>query len=88
MANVDGYVIVRFDTEVTVSLPEGVEFQEDGDDQVTEKCRERAIDAALGAFPDNISIYMDSTKDKLGNPTSVCFDVSEDDVQEVRGEEE
>jgi hypothetical protein len=86
MGKVKGAVIVRFDIEVTVVLPEGIEFAEDdGNNKVTDKCEERAIEAAVNAFPGYIKVYMDGEQEK---PTSVYFDVCDNNVEAVWGEEE
>ena len=86
MKKVEGTAYVRLDIEVQVILPEGIEFAEDeGSDQLSDACKERAIEAAVSAFPDDISIYIDGDKKP---PVQVTFDVGDSDVQEVRGEED
>jgi hypothetical protein len=83
---VEGTAYIRFDIEVQVILPEGIEFEDDeATDQLVEECRERAIEAAICAFPGAIKIYIDGEREP---PTQVIFDVCDLDVEEVRGEED
>lgn len=75
-------IIVRLDLDVEVELPEGV-IEHEGD--LTEECRERAIEAALSALPQKAEIYIDG-EDK--EPARVFIDASEAfNVEEVRIEE-
>jgi hypothetical protein len=83
MAKVEGTAYVRFDFEVQVTLPEGIEFECEEDDHLAEKSKNRAIEAAIASFPDSIKIYIDGEKEP---PTNVYFDVSDYDITEVRGE--
>jgi hypothetical protein len=77
-------IIIRFDMEVLVDLPEGVKCRDD-DYEPSEESKERAIEAALNAFPERINIYIDG-EDKP--PTKVVFYVEEHNIDEVRVEPE
>lgn len=76
-------IIVRLDLEVQVSLPEGVILHEG---ELNDECRERAIETALCAIPQQAKIYIDG-EDK--EPAEVFIDASEAfSVEEVRVEDE
>jgi len=72
---------VRLEFEIQVSLPEGV--KDDGEGEPTDETRERAIEAALSALPQNLEVFIDG-EDK--EPARVFIEVSEGDVSEVRVE--
>lgn len=78
----NGTIFVRFDLTVQVVLPEGIEL--DGNDELLEPLKERAIEAAVSAF-NNCEIYLDG-EDK--EPTQIIYDVSDSDVQEVYAEDD
>jgi len=76
-------IIVRLDLEVQVSLPEGPILH---DGELIAECRERAIETALCAIPQEANIYIDG-EDK--EPAKVFIDASADfSVDEVRIEGE
>jgi L-aminopeptidase/D-esterase-like protein len=73
--------MVRLDLDVEVRLPEGV-IEHEG--ELVKECRERAIEAALCAFPQEARIYIDG-EDK--EPARVFIEASDDfNVEEVRVE--
>jgi hypothetical protein len=83
----EGVAIIRFNIDVEVQLPEGIEWHDSEDQRsvdLSDRCRERAIIAAVSAFPDTLRIYIDGENNP---PTQVTFDVSDDCVEEVYGEE-
>jgi len=76
-------IIVRLDLEVQVRLPEGAILH---DGELIAECRERAIETALCAIPQQANIYIDG-EDK--EPAEVFIDASEAfSVDEVRVEAE
>ena len=76
-------IIVRLDLEVQVRLPEGAILH---DGELIAECRERAIETALCAIPQQVNIYIDG-EDK--GPAEVFIDASEAfSVDEVRVEAE
>ena len=79
MSDLTAYVRLEF--EIQVSLPEGV--KDDGEGEPTDETRERAIEAALSALPQNLEVFIDG-EDK--EPARVFIEVSEGDVSEVRVE--
>ncbi len=78
-------ILVRFDHEVVVELPESDDEEkivgEDG--EVLPEAQKRAIDAAVSAFPQEISIFIDGED---ADPAEVSFDVSDTQVEEVSAE--
>jgi len=74
-------IIVRLDLEIQVELPEGA-IEHEG--ELIKECRERAIESALSALPQEIEIYIDG-EDK--EPARVFIDANETfNVEEVRVE--
>jgi len=76
-------IIVRLDLEVQINLPEGTILH---DGELIAECRERAIETALCAIPQQAKIYIDGEDEK---PADVFIDASESfSVDEVRVEAE
>lgn len=73
-------VYIRFDFEVRVDLPEGTKCKRSDESQPTDKCRERAIEAALGALPQSIDVYIDGEERE---PARVWIECSDSDVTET-----
>lgn len=61
-----------------VELPE--EIVDDGEGHPTDEARERALEAALGALPQNVDVYIDG-EDKP--PAKVFIDAMESGEDEV-----
>jgi hypothetical protein len=67
--------------DVEVRLPEGV-IEHEG--ELVKECRQRAIESALSALPQNVEIYIDGED---AEPARVYIDASEAfNVEEVRVE--
>ena len=80
-------IMVRFDIEVAVELPEA----EDGDDKIVDAdgelldaAEKRAIEVAVCAFPQEGSVYIDG-EDKP--PANYSFDVTDNHVTECIADE-
>ena len=78
------YAVVRLDLQISINLPEGVSV-EGKECEISAASKERAIEAALGALPQNINVYIDGDN-KL--PAVVFVAATEDSVDEVWAEEE
>jgi hypothetical protein len=74
-------IMVRFDIDVAVELPEAEDDENivDDDDEVLPEAEKRAIEAAICAFPETVDIYIDGP-DKP--PTNCSFDVTDNHVTE------
>ena len=77
----DETIYVRLNFEVQVTLPEGTLL--DKDDKLTVECRDRAIEAALGAISQACSVYIDGDD---SDPAEIFIDISDNDIEEVRVE--